>query len=119
MFLQKELIIKIDALLKKLNLKRTDLAIMLGESKYFISYLMSRSCTLTSERLETYKLLPDFLESILVKHGSFTKLVVESARDSIKRRKIYAKKLNSEFEKFIKDNKKCSQDSYKMIDLDL
>jgi hypothetical protein len=94
--------IDIETLLQDLGIKKSDLAIILGEDRFFISHILSGSKSITPERDYNFNCLSSFLKMVIHRDGTFKKSVKESPKESVERRKEYSKKLNEEFHTYLK-----------------
>lgn len=109
-FSQKEWADKIKLILIRLGLKQTDLALIMGDTRFYISHLFSGIRNVTSERMILYKNIIPFLEKVLLRDGPFKKSVREPARVAVMRRMKYAYALNKEFGQYIETLLKQDRD---------
>lgn len=115
-FSQLEWANEVRSLLTHLCFKYADLALILGEDRFFASHVLSGEWGITQERLLTFKSVIPFLKSVLLRDGIFKKSVYESSREAAWRRKEYAAQLNKEFKIYLDEVfKKENQDVAKAI----
>lgn len=96
-FSQKEWADDVNSLATKLYLRKSDLARILGESRFYMAHILSGVRKVTDSRKETYCLLVDFLKEVLSRDGTFKKSVYEHGRHAAERRKSYVSKLKYDF----------------------
>lgn len=101
-FSQKEWAREVLDLATKLCLRKSDLARLLGESRFHMSHMLSEIRGVPENRLFTYRELVSFLKFALVRDGIFKKDIREPARKTVERRNLYVAKLADDFDVFLK-----------------
>ena len=100
-FSQKEWSDEVNILASKLCLKKSELARMLGESRFYMAHVLSGTIKVTDSRILTYSAIVPFLKNVLAEDGVFRKDIYEPGRKTAERKKRYLLNLKVRFDIFL------------------